>query len=234
LHLFNPSLCQGFDWSTLLTFDPTSVGAEVTTSADRPSHPANTTSRLQRVKELLNLPIDDLVKGCTEVNEILEELKPLLPESLQARIWPAGHLSFFRVEVETARRRIDMRRSQVSMREDMVRRCQALNKKKAIRDEKADTSAISQSLDHLEKELADLEAKVLATKQLIADKKAQMATSKKQAEDLTLELQAEISDLRVLGQQIVDGDDAEDEAAIDKADQVRRAAVQAIEEFIAM
>jgi chromosome segregation ATPase len=186
------------------------------------------------VKELLNLPIDDLVKDCTEVKEILEELKPLLPEPLQARLWPAGHLPFFRVEVETARRRIDTRRSQVSMREDMVRRCQVLNKKKAIRDEKADTSAISQRLDRLEKELADLEAKVLATKQLIADEKAQMATSKKQAEDLTLELQAEISDLRALGRQIVDGDDAEDEAAIDRADQVRRAAVQAIEEFIAM
>jgi predicted lipid carrier protein YhbT len=234
LRPFNPSSCQGFDWSTLLTFDPASVGARITTSADRLSQPTDITSRLQQVKELLNLPIDDLVKDCTKVKEILDELKPSLPEPLQARLWPAGHLPFFRVEVETARRRIEVRRSQAPMREDMARRCQALNKKKAIRDEKADTSASSQRLDHLEKELADLEAKVLATKQLIADEKANIATSKKQAEDLTLELQAEISDLSVLGQQIVDGDDAEDEAAIDRADQVRRAAIQAIDEFSAV
>jgi hypothetical protein len=104
LHSFNPFFCQGFNWSALLTFDPALVGARVTTSADRPPQPIDITSRLQRVKELLNIPIDDLVKDCAEVKEILDELKPLLPEPLHVRLWPAGYLPFFRAEVETVRR----------------------------------------------------------------------------------------------------------------------------------
>jgi hypothetical protein len=86
--------------------------------------------------------------------------------------------------VEKARRRIEARRSQASLKADIAEKCRLVNDKKVALDAKIDTSASSQRLDLLERELEDLKERVRATERLIQDEKNFMASSKKEAEDL--------------------------------------------------
>ena len=153
-------------------------------------------------------------------------------EALRTKLWPAGHLPFFREKVESAKQRIEARRLQTPLRSEITQRCQALNEKKSALDARADTSADDRELEALEKKLTDLEDKVRATKQLIQDKKNSIARSKQEAEDLKTQLQTELEQLRDLSRQVVVGEDKDDEAAIAEADQVRADAVHAIEEYL--
>jgi hypothetical protein len=108
------------------------------------------------MKDLLSAPIDTLVQDSDEVKHHFEEIKPELPEVLQIKLWLAGHLPFFRAKVEKARRRIEARSSHASLKANIVERCRLVNDKKAALDAKTNTSANSQRLDLLEKELGDL------------------------------------------------------------------------------
>jgi hypothetical protein len=47
------------------------------------------------MKDLLSALIDTLVQDFDEVKHLFEEIKPQLPEVLQIKLWPAGHLPFF-------------------------------------------------------------------------------------------------------------------------------------------
>jgi hypothetical protein len=76
-----------------------------------------------------------------------------------------------------------------------------LNKKKATLDAKTDTSAHSQRLQLLEKELEDLKAKVRATEQRIQEEKNLIASSKREAEDLTAQLKIELAELSALSRE---------------------------------
>jgi hypothetical protein len=52
------------------------------------------------MKDLLYAPIDILVRDSDEVKHLFEEIKPQLPEALQIKLWPTGHLLFFWAKVE--------------------------------------------------------------------------------------------------------------------------------------
>jgi hypothetical protein len=136
------------------------------------------------MKDLLSAPIDTLVQDSDEMKHLLVEIQPQLSEVLQIKLWPAGHLPFFRAQVEKARHRIEAHRSQASLKADITEKCQLVNDKKAALDAKTDTSANSQRLDLLERELEDLKERVRATERLIQDEKNFMASSKQEAEDL--------------------------------------------------
>jgi hypothetical protein len=69
--------------------------------------------------------------------------------------------------VEKAHRRIEARCSQASLKADIAKKCRLVNDKKVALDAKTDTSASSQGLDILERELEDLKERVQATEQLI-------------------------------------------------------------------
>jgi hypothetical protein len=116
------------------------------------------------------------VQDSDAVRQILEEVKSQLPEVLQIKLWPTGHLSFFRARVEQARHRIEARRSQAPLKPDIAERCRLLNEKKATLDAKADTSMHSQRLQLLEKELEDLKVKVRATEHRIQVEKDLIAS----------------------------------------------------------
>jgi uncharacterized protein involved in exopolysaccharide biosynthesis len=75
-----------------------------------------------------------------------------------------------------------------------------VNDKKAGLDTKTDTSASSQRLELLEKELEDLKERVRATERLIQDEKNLIASSKQEAEDLTTQLKIELVELSALSQ----------------------------------
>jgi polyhydroxyalkanoate synthesis regulator phasin len=59
-----------------------------------------------------------------------------------------------------AHRRIEARRSQTSLKGDIAEKCRLVNDKKAALDAKTDTSASSQRLELLERELEDLKDRV--------------------------------------------------------------------------
>jgi hypothetical protein len=163
--------------SELLSFDPASVGSAILEADDHQPQPTSVSNQLLHIKGLLSAPIDALVQDSNEVRQILKEIKPELPEILQLKLWPTEHLPFFRARAEKVRQRIEARRSQAPLKADIAERCRLLNKKKAALDVKADTSAYSQRLQSLERELEDLKAKVRATKQCIQDEKDLVAHS---------------------------------------------------------
>jgi hypothetical protein len=142
---FLPSF-QGLNLSKLLSLDPTSVSSTIFEVDDHQPQPTGVASQLHRIKDLLSAPIDALVQDSDEVKQILEEIKPQLPEVLQIKLWPTGHLPFFQAKVEMARHRIEARRSQAPLRADIAERCHLLNEKKAALDAKANTSTHSQRL----------------------------------------------------------------------------------------
>jgi uncharacterized protein involved in exopolysaccharide biosynthesis len=109
--------------------------------------------------------------------------------------------------VGKARRRIEARCSQASLKADITEKCRLVNDKKVALDAKTNTSASSQRLNLLERELEDLKERVRATEWLIQDKKNFMASSKQEAEDLATQLKIELTELSILSQQIVSGED---------------------------
>jgi hypothetical protein len=134
--------------------------------------------------------------------------------------------------VEKAHHRIEARRSHTSLKADIAEKCRLVNDKKATLDAKTDTSASSQRLDLLERELEDLKERVRATERLIQDEKNFMASSKQEAENLATQLKTELAELSILSWQIVSGEDKDDEAAIVEADRVCLEAIGAIDEFL--
>src|SRR6185436_12923606 len=112
---------------------------------------ANLAHQLQLIKDLLSAPIITLVDDSIKIKEILEQIESQLPESLRVKLWPAGHLPFFRAEVKAAQQRIEARRSQVSLKTDIAQKCKALNQKKATLDAKADIFKSTRRLNLLER-----------------------------------------------------------------------------------
>jgi chromosome segregation ATPase len=129
------------------------------------------------MKDLLSASIDILVWDSDKVKHLFVEIKPQLPEVLQIKLWLAGHLPFFRAKVEKAHRSIEARHSQASLKADIA---------------KTDTSASTQRLELLGRELEDLKERVRSTEQLIQDEKNLIASSKQEVEDLTTQLKTEL------------------------------------------
>ena len=96
-----------------------------------------------------------------------------------------------------------------------------LNQKKATLDAKADISASTRRLNLLEKELAELKEKVRTTRRLIQGEKASIVNSKQEAQKIIEQIWAEFAEINTLSQQIVTGDDKDDEAVIARADAIR-------------
>jgi len=197
-----------------------------------PQQPIDLADQLQHIKNLLSAPISTLVDDSSEIQKVLEQIESQLPESLRVKLWPAGHLPFFRAEVKAAQQRIELRHSQIPLKADIAEKCKMLNQKKATLDAKADTAASARRLSLLEKELAELEEKVRTTQRLIQEEKGSIANSKQETQEITEQIRAEFAEINTLSQQIVTGDDKDDEAVIARADAVRAEAIHAIEGFL--
>ena len=88
---------------------------------------ANLANQLQLIKDLLSAPIITLVDDSSKIRETLEQIESQLPESLKVKLWPAGHLPFFRAEVKASQQRIELRHSQVTLKADIAEMCKLLN-----------------------------------------------------------------------------------------------------------
>jgi hypothetical protein len=151
----------------LLSCDPVSIGSVLLDVDNQQLQSTGVVNQLRHIKDLLSALIDTLVQDSDKMKHLLEEIQPQLLEVLQIKLWPPGHLPFFRAKVEKAHRRIEARRSQASLKADIIVKCQLVNDKKAALDAKTDTSISSQRLDLLERELEDLKEIVRATERLI-------------------------------------------------------------------
>jgi predicted nucleic acid-binding Zn-ribbon protein len=89
------------------------------------------------------------------------------------------------------------------LKANIAERCRSINEKKAILDAKADTSAPTQWLLLLEKDLEDLKARVRAIEQRIQEEKDLIATSKREAEVLTAQLKVDLAELSALSKQVM-------------------------------
>ncbi|KAK1698359.1 hypothetical protein QYE76_015056 [Lolium multiflorum] len=192
-----PTLGEGCDLSSLLTFDPESIEPTTSKASEEPS-PSTVHGPLHCLKDLLSSSIETLVENSEEVKGILEDIQPHLPMTLQVKLWPAVTLSVFKSRVQSARQRINLRHTQLPLRADIGDKCQRLNEKKAALDAKTDTSANSAELGTLRKELENLEERVRVTKQLIQDKEALIARSQEEAKGLTADLKTDLAESRTL------------------------------------
>ncbi|KAK1667050.1 hypothetical protein QYE76_055209 [Lolium multiflorum] len=86
---------EGYDLSNLLTFDPESIEP---TAKRRPNA---TQGQFQQLKALLSSSIETLVEG-EEIKNILEDLQPHLPVTLQVKLWPVVTFSAYRSRVTLA------------------------------------------------------------------------------------------------------------------------------------
>jgi hypothetical protein len=107
----------------LLSFDPASIGSALLDVNGQQPQPTGVASQLWRMKDLLSALIDTLVQDSDEIKHHFEEIKPQLPEVLQIKLWPAGHLPFFWAKVEKAHRRIEACRSHASLKANIAERC---------------------------------------------------------------------------------------------------------------
>ena len=197
-----------------------------------PQQPIDLADQFQHIKNQLSAPISTLVDDSSEIQKVLKQIESQLPESLRVKLWPAGHLPFFRAEVKAARQRIELRHSQIPLKANIAEKCKMLNQKKATLDAKADISTSTRRISLLEKELTELEEKVRTTQRLIQEEKASIANSKKEAQEITEQIRAEFAEINTLSQQIVTSDDKDDEVIITRADAVRAEAIHAIGEFL--
>jgi hypothetical protein len=62
---------------------------------DQQLQPTSVVNQLRHMKDLLSALIDTLVQDSDEMKHHLEEIQPQLPEVLQIKFWPAGHLPIF-------------------------------------------------------------------------------------------------------------------------------------------
>jgi hypothetical protein len=196
--LYSHVSLQGLNLSELLAFDLASIGSAILETDDPQSDSTRVASQLLCVKDLLSALIDTLVQDSSAVKRILEEIDSQLPMALQIQLLPTGHLPSFRARVAQARRRIKIRRSQAPLKANIAERCRSVNEKKAVLDAKADTSAPTQRLLLLEKDLEDLKARVRATEQRIQEEKDHIASSKREAEVLTAQLKVDLAELSAL------------------------------------
>ncbi|KAK1613774.1 hypothetical protein QYE76_019291 [Lolium multiflorum] len=226
-----PSLGEGYDLSSLLSFDPESIEPTSSKAGGEPI-PSTVRGPLQRLKDLLSAPTETLIEDSEEAKGILEDIQLHLPMTLQVKLWPAVTLPVFKSRVQSARQRIALRHSQLPLRADIAERCRRLNEKKAALDAKTDTSATRAELETLRKELEDLEERVRVTKQLIQDKEAFVARSQDEAKSLTAGLKTDLAEIRTLSHQLVTGKDEDDKAEIAEADRVRVDAILALGVFL--
>ncbi|KAK1606341.1 hypothetical protein QYE76_030014 [Lolium multiflorum] len=222
---------EGCDLAGLLTFDPESIEPAPSSACDEP-RPNTVLRQFQRLKALLSSPIETLVEDPEEVKSVLEEIKHHLPVTLQVKLWPVVTLSVYGSKVKLARQRINLRHAQLPLKVDIADKCRRLNEKKAALDAKTDTSVSTAELETLRKELADLEERVRATKQLIYDKEALIARSQEEAEGLKAQLKTDLAEIRALNKQLVTGEDEDDEAEIAEVDRVRADALRAFEALL--
>ena len=168
----------------------------------------------------------------SEVAGILQDLEDVMPAGYFFRLYAAGQLAFMCPAVEGARRRINLRSSQASLKTDIQARCTRLTAKKAALDAKVSASTDTARLESLKEKLRILEDEVRAVRESIVQEESSLAASSREARDLFSELKGDIASLQSLRRQLVGGDDRADEALIAGVDRIRLDVLAAVRDLL--
>ncbi|KAK1604056.1 hypothetical protein QYE76_027729 [Lolium multiflorum] len=135
-----PTLGEGCDLSSLLTFDPESIEPTPPKASGEPS-PSTVHGPLQRLKDLLSASTETLIENSEEAKGIFEDIRPHLPMTLQVKLWPAVTLSAFksraaldaktdtsanRAELETLRKELEILEERVRVTKQLIQDKEAL------------------------------------------------------------------------------------------------------------
>jgi hypothetical protein len=67
---------QGFNFSELLSFDPSSIGSVLLDVDDQQLQPSGVMNQLRHMKDLLSALIDTLVQDSDKMKHLLKEIQP--------------------------------------------------------------------------------------------------------------------------------------------------------------
>ncbi|KAK1651147.1 hypothetical protein QYE76_068952 [Lolium multiflorum] len=197
-------LGEGYDLSSLLTFDPESFEL-ATSKASEESGPSATHGQLQHLKALLSSSIETLVEDPGEVKSILEDIQPHLPVTLQVKLDVVTRLptaldaktdtSASTAELETLRKEL----------EDLEERVRAT--KQLIQDKEALIAHSHEEAEDLKAELKTDLAEIRAlNKQLVTgqdeDDEAEIAEVDRVRVNALLALEAFLQSISCIGPHI--------------------------------
>ncbi|KAK1660211.1 hypothetical protein QYE76_048370 [Lolium multiflorum] len=124
-------LGEGYDLSSLLTFDPEST-EPAASKASEESGPSATHGQLQHLKALLSSSIETLVEDTEDVKSILEDIQPHVPVTLQrlnekkAALDAKTDTSVSAAELETLRKELEDLEERVRVTKQLIQDKEAL------------------------------------------------------------------------------------------------------------
>ncbi|KAK1629773.1 hypothetical protein QYE76_004088 [Lolium multiflorum] len=118
-------LGEGYDLSSLLTFDPEFI-EPAASKASEESGPSATHGQLQHLKALLSSSIETLVEDAEEIKSILEDIQPHLPVTLQAALDAKTDTSVSTAELEILRKELEDLEERVRVTKQLIQDKEAL------------------------------------------------------------------------------------------------------------
>ncbi|KAK1668666.1 hypothetical protein QYE76_056825 [Lolium multiflorum] len=154
-----PTLGEGCDLSSLLTFDPESIEPATSKAGEEPS-PSTVHGPLQRLKALLSSSVETLVENPEAVKGILEDIQPHLPVTLQTSVngstrkrlpWTPKLTPLSTAELETLRKELENLEERVRVTKQLIQDKEALiarsqEEAKGLKTDLAEIRALSSQL----------------------------------------------------------------------------------------
>ncbi|KAK1643160.1 hypothetical protein QYE76_060965 [Lolium multiflorum] len=116
-------LGEGYDLSSLLTFDPESIEPATAKASEEPG-PSATHGQLQHLKALLSSSIETLVEDSEVVKSILEDIQPHLPDA--AALDTKTDTSVSTAELATLRKELEALEEKVRATKQLIEAKEAL------------------------------------------------------------------------------------------------------------
>ncbi|WVZ80832.1 hypothetical protein U9M48_028279, partial [Paspalum notatum var. saurae] len=225
VHSTEVSLPQTFDATSLLNFDPSTIGEPLVTESPPTSPTADVTLNLEEIAKQLEAPIEKLVVACDGIRTALEPIADMFPLGLKQVLRPTAHLGFLREDVLAAASRIASRNNQPALKEEITKECAVANQFKADLDNNSEEARmktsrqaldakrmkITEEIKRLEEELSRVDAAILANDagmKMLADNKQKLSTS----------LKASVACIRELNKGLIISSDEPDCQIINFAD----------------
>ncbi|WVZ49932.1 hypothetical protein U9M48_001247, partial [Paspalum notatum var. saurae] len=229
----NVEQSKSFNVSSLLDFDPSSVGEPLI--ADSPSISpliaAVIATKIEDIIKQLETSIEQLVINCEEIRVLFESIADELPVNLKQILRPTAHMGFLREDVRAATSRIASRNNQPALQEEIIKECSTANKFKLALDDQTTETSLSSAWQELEAKMTQLTEEIKRLQQELADVEAAIAANnvevKKTADSkrqLSMDLKASLSHIHSMNTGLISGSDKLDHQIISLADAIRNKA----------
>ncbi|KAL6600579.1 hypothetical protein ACP70R_045379 [Stipagrostis hirtigluma subsp. patula] len=227
---------KAMDFTDLFGFGVDDLGVVFTPPmVEEPTIPVELKAELAKLLPLLERPVEDLIDNSEALRDLLRQAIGLLPDELALRLNEAAYMESHRIPVAIARKREAARAAQQSAAQSIAElKVQAATEKAELDRLANHPSVISSELERLRKEEADL-------LRALQEKQAAIRGLEQQLADLPSQQQAQKEKLAAIvketikktgAQKQVEGSAEADAAIIEKADTIRREALDALRRFL--